>query len=80
MLVVSRYENERIVIEPSGIVIQIAGIIPGINGGMDKVKIGVTAPKSEKILREELLDIPAVMETVTRLREEKGISNDRVGK
>lgn len=80
MLVVSRYENERIVIEPSGIVIQIAGIIPGINGGMDKVKIGVTAPKSEKILREELLDIPAVMETVIRLREEKGISNDRVGK
>lgn len=80
MLVVSRYENERIVIEPSGIVIQIAGIIPGINGGMDKVKIGVTAPKSEKILREELLDRPAVMETVARLREEKGISNDRVGK
>lgn len=80
MLVVSRYENERIVIEPSGIVIQIAEIIPGINGGMDKVKIGVTAPDEEKILREELLERPAVRETVAKLRKEKGISNDRVGK
>ena len=80
MLVVSRYENERIVIEPSGIVIQIAEIIPGINGGMDKVKIGVTAPDDEKILREELLERPAVQETVAKLRKAKGISNDRVGK
>lgn len=48
MLVVTRKKGERIVIPQLGVTIVVSGILG------DKVRIGVEAPKSATILREEL--------------------------
>lgn len=71
MLVVSRYKNQRIVIEPAGIEITITAIE---NGGErePKVRIGVDAPSEQRIYRKELLAIPEVREEIKELKENGG--------
>jgi carbon storage regulator len=49
MLVLSRYENERIIIG-NDIVVMIVGVCPKTG----KVKIGVDAPKGVRVDREEV--------------------------
>lgn len=49
MLVVTRKKGERVMIPELGVTITVIGLLG------DKVRIGVEAPKSATILREELL-------------------------
>ncbi len=72
MLVVSRYTNQRIVIEPAGIEITIAGIETGENGREPKIRVGITAPREQRIYRKELLAIPDVREEIKELKENGG--------
>lgn len=52
MLVITRKVNEKILIPELGVEIVVARILP--NGS---VRVGIRAPKSAKILREELAEI-----------------------
>ena len=50
MLVLSRFVGQSFVIEPSGIRVTVVGVSMG--GG---IRIGIDAPQSQTILREELV-------------------------
>jgi carbon storage regulator CsrA len=50
MLVLTRKKGQRIVIPELGVTIVVAGHLG------DKIRIGVEAPKSARILREECLE------------------------
>lgn len=52
MLVLTRRVNEEILIEPGGIRI----VIVDVNQRDGRVRIGVSAPNSQRILRKELAD------------------------
>lgn len=59
MLVVSRRPGDQIVIEPSGIRIVCLGPQRDKDGNITQsVRIGIDAPKSEKILRGEIAGYP----------------------
>jgi carbon storage regulator CsrA len=55
MLVLSRYEGEEIVIDDD-IVILVHEICPAKPYGRPRVRLCISAPKSIKIMRRELLD------------------------
>ncbi len=72
MLVVSRYQNQRIVIEPAGIEITIASV--EFSAGREpKIRIGIDAPGKQRIYRKELLAIPEVREEIKELKENGGL-------
>ena len=68
MLILSRKLNEEIVINEDIII-----SILSIEG--DKVSIGITAPKENKILRRELLDAVKVAN-----KESAGVSAESIGR
>lgn len=51
MLVITRNIEEGVVFQPSGIEI----VIVGVDAKSGRVRLGINAPKSEEIVRRELL-------------------------
>jgi two-component system, OmpR family, response regulator len=66
MLVLSRRQNEKVVLPGLGIIIEVVAIRPGV------VRLGLSAPPAVAILREELVEgVPARRDEPADLRRER---------